>query len=75
MTDVRKNRISDVWPDSKTRVKIAKSEVGSWIRCAPKHSHRVQLISTRHTEPLKTVRSQEVARFSRIEELGPAWKT
>ena len=38
------------------------------------YSHRVlQFISTRHAEQLKTVRSKEVARYSSLEELDPAW--
>ena len=36
---------------------------------------RVRFISTRHAEPLKTVRSKEVDWVSNLDERDPAWKT
>merc|ERR1719284_678024 len=70
LTDVRKN--GDLWglrPDGKTQVTIEYLQRADGS-VEPRKIHTV-VISTQHAEPLKAVRSKEVAGYSGPEETAP----
>jgi len=71
LTDVRKN--GDLWwlrPDGKTQVTIEYVQRADGS-VEPRKIHTV-VISTQHAEPLKAVRSKEVAGYSGPEETAPS---
>merc|ERR1712227_1006392 len=71
VTDVRKN--GDLWwlrPDGKTQVTIEYVQRADGS-VEPRKIHTV-VISTQHAEPLKAVRSKEVAGYSGPEETAPS---
>merc|ERR1711991_1158222 len=71
LTDVRKN--GDLWwlrPDGKTQVTIEYLQRADGS-VEPRKIHTV-VISTQHAEPLKAVRSKEVAGYSGPEETAPS---
>merc|ERR1712064_46913 len=71
LTDVRKN--GDLWwlrPDGKTQVTIEYVQRADGS-VEPRKIHTV-VISTQHAEPLKAVRSKEVAGYSGTEETAPS---
>merc|ERR1711988_508764 len=71
LTDVRKN--GDLWwlrPDGKTQVTIEYLQKADGS-VEPQKIHTV-VISTQHAEPLKAVRSKEVAGYTGADETAPS---